>query len=108
FFFQAEDGIRDFHVTGVQTCALPIFGRRALIRNSLIGALVLTPIPAIAMFRDLAPADNPVELFKETLWAKNTRLVRDPSGTPIKIGSASCREAVSISAASDLFEREQT
>src|SRR5690606_40742338 len=24
-FFQAEDGIRDFHVTGVQTCALPIF-----------------------------------------------------------------------------------
>src|SRR5207302_6114358 len=23
---QAEDGIRDFHVTGVQTCALPIFG----------------------------------------------------------------------------------
>src|SRR5215475_15326973 len=26
FFFQAEDCIRDFHVTGVQTCALPIFG----------------------------------------------------------------------------------
>src|SRR5690606_39874836 len=26
FFFQAEDGIRDFHVTGVQTCALPICG----------------------------------------------------------------------------------
>src|SRR5690606_39452281 len=24
FFVQAEDGIRDFHVTGVQTCALPI------------------------------------------------------------------------------------
>src|SRR5690606_40663215 len=24
-FFQAEDGIRDCHVTGVQTCALPIF-----------------------------------------------------------------------------------
>src|SRR5256885_5937389 len=28
FFFQAEDGIRDYKVTGVQTCALPIcFGR---------------------------------------------------------------------------------
>ena len=24
FFFQAEDGIRDYDVTGVQTCALPI------------------------------------------------------------------------------------
>src|SRR5256886_13285743 len=29
FFFQAEDGIRDLTVTGVQTCALPIFCARA-------------------------------------------------------------------------------
>src|SRR3712207_8135639 len=29
FFFQAEDGIRDIGVTGVQTCALPIFGFEA-------------------------------------------------------------------------------
>src|SRR2546430_8115532 len=29
FFFQAEDGIRDLTVTGVQTCALPISGRAA-------------------------------------------------------------------------------
>src|SRR5256886_10098593 len=28
FFFQAEDGIRDLTVTGVQTCALPIYRRR--------------------------------------------------------------------------------
>src|SRR5919106_2644168 len=28
FFFQAEDGIRDYKVTGVQTCALPISSRR--------------------------------------------------------------------------------
>src|SRR5215211_3880015 len=28
FFFQAEDGIRDHCVTGVQTCALPIFALR--------------------------------------------------------------------------------
>src|SRR5699024_11815202 len=27
FFFQAEDGIRDRNVTGVQTCALPIYRR---------------------------------------------------------------------------------
>src|SRR5438046_8294101 len=27
FFFQAEDGIRDWSVTGVQTCALPIYGK---------------------------------------------------------------------------------
>src|SRR5439155_18204692 len=36
FFFQAEDGIRDGHVTGVQTCALPIsrdFGRRWLMEG---------------------------------------------------------------------------
>src|SRR3712207_8331582 len=29
FFFKAEDGIRDIGVTGVQTCALPIFARHA-------------------------------------------------------------------------------
>src|SRR5690625_6114114 len=34
FFFQAEDGIRDGHVTGVQTCALPI--SIGLILNELI------------------------------------------------------------------------
>src|SRR5204863_7023086 len=33
FFFQAEDGIRDLYVTGVQTCALPIFFVRELISS---------------------------------------------------------------------------
>src|SRR5216683_6638067 len=32
FFFQAEDGIRDLIVTGVQTCALPICSRSPLAR----------------------------------------------------------------------------
>src|SRR5690606_39729964 len=41
FFFQAEDGIRDFHVTGVQTCALPIFlkGIWNNIKSSISNAL---------------------------------------------------------------------
>src|SRR3989475_858819 len=35
FFFQAEDGIRDLTVTGVQTCALPIWFRiKILLRNN--------------------------------------------------------------------------
>src|SRR5690348_17426371 len=33
FFFQAEDGIRDGRVTGVQTCALPISKGRGLLRG---------------------------------------------------------------------------
>src|SRR5215467_3735402 len=37
FFFQAEDGIRDYKVTGVQTCALPICrGRSAAARSSAL------------------------------------------------------------------------
>src|SRR5690606_23677572 len=36
FFFQAEDGIRDFHVTGVQTCALPILHQLAIVIRSLL------------------------------------------------------------------------
>src|SRR5690606_39930369 len=37
FFFQAEDGIRDFHVTGVQTCALPIFEQNCAACHSVKG-----------------------------------------------------------------------
>ena len=33
FFFQAEDGIRDWSVTGVQTCALPIWRERLGVRR---------------------------------------------------------------------------
>src|SRR5207244_8190566 len=35
FFFQAEDGIRDDLVTGVQTCALPILRRRASVLSPM-------------------------------------------------------------------------
>jgi ubiquinol-cytochrome c reductase iron-sulfur subunit len=60
------------------------FGRRSLLRNTLIGALVVSPIPAVVLFRDLAPAEEPGELLRHTLWEKGKRLTRDPSGTPIK------------------------
>src|SRR5438874_13790793 len=35
FFFQAEDGIRDLYVTGVQTCALPICVRHHVLQSAL-------------------------------------------------------------------------
>src|SRR5688572_31805279 len=43
FFFQAEDGIRDLTVTGVQTCALPIWGgfiepKCSVSRRGMVGA----------------------------------------------------------------------
>src|SRR5256885_10578045 len=36
FFFQAEDGIRDYKVTGVQTCALPIWMGTTVATNALL------------------------------------------------------------------------
>src|SRR5437588_4729520 len=58
FFFQAEDGIRDHCVTGVQTCALPIFeagkpvaaichGPQVLISANLLRGRMMTSWPAI-------------------------------------------------------------
>src|SRR2546426_5805616 len=50
FFFQAEDGIRDYKVTGVQTCALPIsqtpasVSRTAQRRPDLIGGRRTQPL----------------------------------------------------------------
>src|SRR2546430_17317684 len=46
FFFQAEDGIRDLTVTGVQTCALPIF----IILTSLIFSQLLSNVPFVAVY----------------------------------------------------------
>src|SRR5688500_20142316 len=44
FFFQAEDGIRDYKVTGVQTCALPIFrGPAVLLAQVRLPGAVLPP-----------------------------------------------------------------
>lgn len=65
--------------------------RRPLIRNTLIGAVALAPLPAIAIFRDLGPL--PGDSLRHTLWKEGERLARDPDGTPIKasdvtIGSA--------------------
>src|SRR5690606_39767732 len=54
FFFQAEDGIRDFHVTGVQTCALPISGK----------PWCATPVPASS---------------RSTTTRSRTRSARSPS-----------------------------
>src|SRR3989449_676988 len=47
FFFQAEDGIRDVAVTGVQTCALPILGREVAVDSDrFVVAIRLLPAPA--------------------------------------------------------------
>src|SRR5256885_3880739 len=47
FFFQAEDGIRDYKVTGVQTCALPIFTRGPLGRFAEGAQVMLEQIRAL-------------------------------------------------------------
>src|SRR5256884_1335607 len=48
FFFQAEDGIRDVAVTGVQTCALPIYLRST---DSRVGAVPPLRRPAARSWR---------------------------------------------------------
>src|SRR2546427_1533431 len=59
FFFQAEDGIRDLTVTGVQTCALPISGKRRAARETLFRA---NAIDNLELFTD-RPYDVPLVRF---------------------------------------------
>src|SRR2546421_447880 len=73
FFFQAEDGIRDLIVTGVQTCALPICDQRALARREQVDAL--RPFPARRR------VDLDLALERRVLIGE-------------QIGRASCRERV--------------
>src|SRR2546429_2225150 len=57
FFFQAEDGIRDVAVTGVQTCALPIFGISPKTMQKMIGVCLMKLSCDSAMnLRDADPA----------------------------------------------------
>src|SRR5437016_11376212 len=53
FFFQAEDGIRDWSVTGVQTCALPILGSSGPVitgADEVVIASWLTTLPCGSNF----------------------------------------------------------
>src|SRR5699024_11960629 len=59
FFFQAGDGIRDRNVTGVQTCALPIYKRDFLLKNGLYIAIVIIFIALCA----ITPAVKGVQLL---------------------------------------------
>ncbi|UWF76751.1 MULTISPECIES: cytochrome bc1 complex Rieske iron-sulfur subunit [Microbacterium] len=80
------------------------FGRRTMIRNSLIAALVASVVPGVTLFRGLAPhaseahpnAGDPVALLKQTMWDKGTRLVRDPDGTPIRAADVTLGSAVHV------------
>src|SRR5438445_856873 len=60
FFFQAEDGIRDIGVTGVQTCALPIYGALSLMddANFRSGFEPLLPGCTQIPFNDLAALEQ--------------------------------------------------
>src|SRR5437660_9956107 len=82
FFFQAEDGIRDGHVTGVQTCALPIFLARWFAGGVQPAAREPARQDSDKCQRD-EDAPEPAE--------------SDERLQPVKIGRASCRERVESS-----------
>src|SRR2546429_3311205 len=56
FFFQAEDGIRDVAVTGVQTCALPIYAADFATQGKVMAPLQ----PAQRVVRDAARVATPL------------------------------------------------
>src|SRR5207244_5832833 len=90
FFFQAEDGIRDDLVTGVQTCALPICGDDAdavrLVERFVAESLV---------FAAVQRRDRSLLRQLEDLGGGFARALHVALGGPAaEIGRASCRERV--------------
>ncbi|MDN5893578.1 MAG: Rieske 2Fe-2S domain-containing protein [Nocardioides sp.] len=62
--------------------------RRPLVRNSLLGAVGFVGIPLIVSFTDLGPVATPTvrrNTLEKTVWKEGTRVVRDVTGTPIKV-----------------------
>src|SRR2546430_4954566 len=85
FFFQAEDGIRDLTVTGVQTCALPICFPVATV---LIAGAVTGTEEIPAGVTAVLTLDTPDLVSHVAVRARNARVLF------AKIGRASCRERV--------------
>ena len=91
------------------------FGRRAMVRNSMIAAVVASVAPGIVLFRGLAPfssearpiAGDPVALLSHTMWKEGTRLAHDPEGTPIRAADVTLGSAVHVIPA-DLAELDHT
>src|SRR5207253_7809591 len=94
---QAEDGIRGGHVTGVQTCALPI----SMDRSRYGSSMILTPFKAAgtdipgsaARIGPLIVAPRVGAVDPKRL-APMSRLTIQPPATGTQIGRASCRERV--------------
>src|SRR2546430_5507075 len=84
FFFQAEDGIRDLTVTGVQTCALPISGD-CLLSDPITGCSAMCWRSNLYMKRYYY-------LTLHTICLRSVQHFRDV--TCSQIGRASCRERV--------------
>src|SRR5690606_40941444 len=94
FFFQAEDGIRDFHVTGVQTCALPIYRASPLLRRggpSHPRHVSGRPGGERGVCREAWRAVRP--RLRPDRDGRRSRDARVGTGRP-EIGRASCRERV--------------
>src|SRR5438093_5541726 len=86
FFFQAEDGIRDWSVTGVQTCALPILSSNKLGGDSLTRPQRPHHRWGRADFFD----DRRKSLFVKIVEFRPSNIAK------AEIGRASCRERVKI------------
>src|SRR5205085_7467255 len=92
-FFQAEDGIRDLTVTGVQTCALPISPGAPRDRSCRISPATGEPSPGASPSRSGArrSAERPVSAAMQERGEAGPAQTRE-AGPASKIGRASCRE----------------
>src|SRR5256885_4850931 len=87
FFFQAEDGIRDYKVTGVQTCALPILWIELQRKPHAVSLQFDPPLPV----RPRAAAPDLQRTVQCPGQSGFVEMVEDESR---EIGRASCRERV--------------
>src|SRR5699024_5910611 len=69
FFFQAEDGIRDRNVTGVQTCALPIWVAMLFAAGLGIGVMFWGPSEPLTYFITPPPLTNDPESVEALHYA---------------------------------------
>src|SRR5437762_9751542 len=97
FLFQAEDGIQDTSVTGVQTCALPIYRKRRLLDQNFSAPRPILAINSIPMSQTPNVQSKRVDLvaYFDSLAATRDKWIE--RNWYYQIGRASCRERMYIS-----------
>jgi ubiquinol-cytochrome c reductase iron-sulfur subunit len=103
---ELRENVRQQWITGAKESG---FGRRKLIRNTMMGALTLVPLAGLVILRDLGPL--PEKKLDHTAWAKGKQLINTNTSQPLRpedvtVGSLTFAQPDGLDESADDFQEQ--